>query len=129
MKTHLVTLRGQLLTCFECETDDECTRGLVGSTIDDTEAMLLPGDSGLHTIGVPMMLDIVWIDDAGNTVAIDERVPVGRIIQSKAAHALELAGGWFQRHPRTKGCCDGCASGHGCGGGAFSGEQVLTVTG
>jgi uncharacterized membrane protein (UPF0127 family) len=110
-----VYLRGCPVMVYAVETQAEAEQGLMNQVIDDDEALLLPADTGLHTVNVPHAIDIVWVKNDGSTIAIDENVPPGMIVQSKGPFAIELRGGWFQRHPpqpldqTTQPCCDGCS--------------------
>lgn len=95
-----ITLRGQPIKVWQVEDQKQAEQGLIGQIIDDDEGIVLPGNNGLHTVGVPHALDIVWFDSRGNVLAIDQSVPAGvPFIASKGPIVLELRGGWFARHP------------------------------
>ncbi len=120
-------LRGQPIKVYKCETEEEAKQGLQGCPIDDDEGLLLPGGSGLHTFNVPHALDVIWLDQNGKTLAVDERVAPERMVPSKGPLALELKGGWFQRHPvpQVTGACGGCCAS--CAKQQVTGTQVNIV--
>ena len=94
-------VRGYPLSVWDCDTQDQCARGLLGVIIDDSKGLMLPsGSLGLHTHGMSMPLDVIWYDRNGQAVAVDTNVPSGVNLPSKGEYALELRGGWISRHPR-----------------------------
>ena len=52
----------------------------------------------LHTFGMEMEIDILWLDADGNIACFDERVPADRIIAPRTNWAVEVAGGWVSRN-------------------------------
>lgn len=93
-------IRGATIRVWQCESDAESAQGLTGcAALDDDEGLMLPADRGLHTMGMMFPIDIVWLSEDGQTLAVDENVAPGWAkLPSKGPYALELAGGWFQRH-------------------------------
>lgn len=94
-----LTLRGHPILVWQAENAEQASRGLTGQVIDDDEGLMLPGAQGVHTMGVPHALDLVWFDLKGNLVAVDQNVSPGMVVVSKGPVVLELRGGWFSRHP------------------------------
>lgn len=92
-------IRGAPIFVYQCETQDEAMQGLIGTVIDDDEGLMLEAHEGVHTFGMEMPIDVVWMSEDGTTLAIDENVPPERMVTAKGDVALELRGGWFQRHP------------------------------
>ena len=71
-------------------------RGLMGSdALAEGEALLLVGDSSIHTLFMRYAIDVVYLDADDVVVAIDEKVPPGRIgrFVRRARSVLELAAG------------------------------------
>jgi uncharacterized membrane protein (UPF0127 family) len=107
-----LTVRGYPLSVWDCDNQAECNRGLLGLVISDNQGFVLPsGPAGLHTNGMSMPIDILWLDKNGKTLATDANVPPNMVISKKGDYALELRGGWLSRHPRqvtAGGCNCGC---------------------
>ena len=40
-------------------------------------ALMLPGCRSIHTFGMRFALDLVWLDEQGRVLAVDEAVPPG----------------------------------------------------
>jgi uncharacterized protein len=57
-------------------------------------ALLIPRCRSVHTFGMRFALDLVWLDAAGRVLAVDERVPPGRLRRHRGAVAVvEVAAG------------------------------------
>jgi uncharacterized membrane protein (UPF0127 family) len=59
------------------------------------EGLWLPGVASVHTIGVRFALDLLFLDNNMQAVAMFQNVPPGRFLvrASGAAHTLELGAG------------------------------------
>ena len=70
-------------------------RGLIGRTsMGLDEAFLLERCSAVHTIGMRMPIDLIFLSSDGVVLKVVERVRPGRFSMCcGAAHALELAAG------------------------------------
>jgi uncharacterized membrane protein (UPF0127 family) len=112
MTTVDLSIRGYPVSVWQCDTAAECQKGLLGvKSLSDAKALMLPsGPNGLHTIGMSIPIDILWTDKNGNVVNVEQNVPSGLRVTKKGDFAIELAGGWLQRHP-VKQAVTGC----GCG--------------
>jgi uncharacterized protein len=51
-------------------------------------ALLIPHCRSVHTIGMHFPLDLIWLDEFGDVLAIDERVPPRRVRSLRAAAAV-----------------------------------------
>jgi uncharacterized protein len=69
-------------------------------------ALLIPRCRSVHTFGMRFPLDLIWLDEFGDVLAIDERVPPRRVRSLRAAAAVietpagdgeQLAAAWGQR--------------------------------
>ena len=70
-------------------------RGLLGTDeLPAHHALLLTNTRSVHTLGMRMPLDLVWIDEAGALVRLDEGIAPGQRRRSGAAWGvLEVAAG------------------------------------
>ena len=70
-------------------------RGLLGTDeMPAHHALLLTSTSSVHTLGMRMPLDLVWVDGAGGLVGLDEGVTPGQQRRCRGAAAvLEVASG------------------------------------
>ena len=70
-------------------------RGLLGTDeLPAHHALLLTSTRSVHTLGMRMPLDLVWIDEAGALVRLDEGIAPGQRRRSGAAWGvLEVAAG------------------------------------
>jgi len=69
-------------------------------------ALLIPRCRSVHTFGMRFALDLIWLDELGGVLALDERVPPRRMRSLRAAAAVietaagggeQLAVAWEQR--------------------------------
>ena len=76
-------------------------RGLLGrADLPDGVAMLLPGATLLHTVGMKFALDIAFLGRDGRVVRVLRGVPPGRLFVwggFRARSALEARAGWLCR--------------------------------
>jgi uncharacterized protein len=63
-------------------------RGLALRRTPPGYALLIPRCRCVHTFGMRFSLDLIWFDEAGRVVAIDRRVPPGRVIARRGAWAV-----------------------------------------
>ncbi len=70
-------------------------RGLAGlSELPADRGLLLPGTRAVHTVGMRVALDLVWLDGAGEVVRVDRGVAPRRHRACRRARAvLEVAAG------------------------------------
>lgn len=111
-----LSLHSATLLTFQCETLEQARIGLLGRyEISEGEALLLPVTEGLHTIGMLVTIDVAWLSDWPGrpdanlpvtpldrlVLRAQRRVLPGRLLAKPAGatHALELRGGWLERHP------------------------------
>src|SRR5215213_7321992 len=63
--------------------------GLAGlRTLSPATGLLLPGTRSVHTCGMRFALDLVWLDDQGRVVRIDQAVAPWRVRGCRAARAV-----------------------------------------
>jgi uncharacterized protein len=69
-------------------------------------ALLIPHCRSVHTFGMRFPVDLIWLDELGDVLAIDERVPPRRVrslrgaaavIETPAGGGEQLAVAWEQR--------------------------------
>jgi uncharacterized membrane protein (UPF0127 family) len=74
-------------------------RGLAGlSALPADRGLLLPGARSVHTVGMRVALDLLWLDDAGGVVRVDRAVPPRRHRACRRARAvLEVRAGAAER--------------------------------
>jgi uncharacterized protein len=70
--------------------------GLAGlRAVPPATALLLPQTRSIHTCGMRLPLDLIWLDDAGRVVRIDRGVRPWRVRGCRAAVAVvELPSRW-----------------------------------
>lgn len=70
-------------------------RGLLGTEeLPAHHALLLTSTRSVHTLGMKMPLDLVWVDDLGGLVRLDEGIEPGQQRRCRAAWGvLEVAAG------------------------------------
>jgi uncharacterized protein len=58
------------------------------------EALLLPRCRSVHTFGMRFALDLVWLDEGGRVIGVDEAVPPWRVRSRRdSAGVVEIAAG------------------------------------
>jgi uncharacterized membrane protein (UPF0127 family) len=138
-----LSIRGFPVRVWQCDTQAEMEKGLIGvSRLDDDEGLMLPsGTGGLHTVGMMIPIDVIWLDSAGNALAVDQNVMPNLRVPQKGVFAIELAGGWLARHGGTRQVTGGCGGakqpttgqaggcGCGCNGGNGAIERGLVQAG
>lgn len=99
MRYDLLLVGGRPLNLAIPETEEEARTGLLRvRALDDTFGLSYRPAPVLHTFGMVMEIDILWLDAEGNLVAMDERVPADKLIAPRTAWAVEVAGGWVERN-------------------------------
>jgi uncharacterized membrane protein (UPF0127 family) len=99
MRYDLLLIAGRPLNVGIPETVEEAKRGLLGMTmLEDTKGLSYRPAPVLHTWGMKMEIDILWLDDDGNVLATDEDVPADQVIAPRTSWAVEVAGGWVRRN-------------------------------
>lgn len=99
MRYDLLLVHGRPLNLAIPETDEEAKKGLLDvSFIDDVSGLSYRPAPILHTFGMKMEIDILWLDADGNLVCFDENVPADQVIAPRTGWAVEVAGGWVQRN-------------------------------
>ncbi|MCX6387102.1 MAG: DUF192 domain-containing protein [Solirubrobacterales bacterium] len=65
-------------------------RGLAGHSVHPQPglALLLPGTRSVHTFGMAFRIDLVWINQRGVIIRIDEAVPPNRTRSCRRADAV-----------------------------------------
>jgi uncharacterized protein len=82
------------------------TIGFLGRTrIDDDEAMWFDGCSGVHTLGMRVSIDVVFVDRNGTALGVAEAVKPWRFWVGRAGtrSVLEMAAGNARRQGVTPG--------------------------
>jgi len=87
-------------------TDDETSRGLMyRTTMPEDEGMIFAMDRRDHTFWMKntcLPLDMLFIDQDGTIVGIEENVPtlneITRSCGCGSTHVLEVNAGWSRRH-------------------------------
>lgn len=119
-------LRGLPIRVYQAESEEEANSGLLGMLLQDDEGFMLPASNGIHTMGMAAPIDIVWLDQNGVTLAVDESVMPGQVVEAKGPFAVELMGGWFARHPACSCAAPGaCACTDGGAGAQFVGQNYM----
>ena len=79
----------------------ERRRGLLGrQSMDPDAAMLLFPCKGVHTVGMPFAIDVVFIDASGVAVHVIHDMPPWRLAVSlRAASVIELSAGRLKTCP------------------------------
>jgi uncharacterized protein len=66
----------------------------LGSPAPPGTALLLPRCRSVHTFGMRFDLDLIWLDQHGRVLAVDESVPPCRVRSRRdAAQVIEVAAG------------------------------------
>lgn len=85
------------------ETDAERATGLLNYTqLPEGLGMLITDVTAIHTRGMRFPIDVAWLDETGCVVGFHERLePEAGASCFGSRNALELAAGFFERHPLT----------------------------
>ena len=61
-------------------------------------ALVIPSCRSVHTFGMRFALDLVWLDESGDVISIEARVPAGRVrTNCRAATVIEVPAGEGRR--------------------------------
>ena len=62
--------------------------GLALRRREPDHALLIPHCRSVHTFGMRFPLDLIWLDERGRVLALDERVPPRRVRSRRIAAAV-----------------------------------------
>ena len=101
MRYDVIQVAGYRINIAVPETIEEAARGLLNTmSLSDSTGLSYNPAPTLHTYGMLMPIDVLWLDENGQLVAFDEMVPPAQLISPKSIWAVEVAGGWCARNLR-----------------------------
>ncbi len=102
MREGSISFDDRVWRCLIAGTLRERTRGLLGRPALPPETLLLlPRCNAVHTIGMRLVIDLIFLDRGGRVVNVVRAVPPNRMVWGgwRARQTLETASGWLPAIP------------------------------
>lgn len=101
MKYDVIEIAGIPLNVATPESLDEARAGLLQvAHLPDHIGLSYNPCPVLHTFGMSIPLDLLWLDSNGTLLGFDEDVTPGNVIVPRSVWGIEVMGGWVRRNLR-----------------------------